>query len=73
MLDALTNGGAPLTGREADVLRSMMNGETAKLTATRLGISPKTVETYRARLRAKLQARNSLELVRRALESGVDF
>jgi DNA-binding CsgD family transcriptional regulator len=60
-----------LTGRETDVLKSLLAGETAKLTASRLGISPKTVETYRARLKAKLNVQNTVELVRVALQSGL--
>lgn len=63
--------GASLTLREADVLESLLSGDTTKATATKLGISPKTVETYRARIRAKLNAKNTVELVRAALDAGV--
>ena len=62
--------GLPLTEREAEVLNSLMAGETSKTTANSLGISPKTVETYRARLRAKLQATNTVELIKIAIKSG---
>jgi two-component system response regulator FixJ len=67
----LLRNGAPLTGRETDVLSSMLAGDTTKSTATKLGISPKTVETYRARLRAKMNAHNTLELVKIALQAGL--
>jgi DNA-binding CsgD family transcriptional regulator len=63
--------GAPLTSRESDVLQWMLAGETTKATATRLGISPKTVETYRSRLRAKMNAHNTVELIKLALQAGV--
>lgn len=35
-----------------------------------MGISPKTVETYRSRIRAKFRARNTVELVVIAMENG---
>lgn len=63
--------GVSLTLREADVLQSLLSGDTTKTTATKLGISPKTVETYRARIRAKLNAKNTVELVKAAIASGV--
>jgi two-component system response regulator FixJ len=63
--------GASLTGQETAVLQSLLNGDSTKLTAEKLGISPKTVETYRARIRAKAQTRNTVELVRLALASGI--
>lgn len=63
--------GAALTLRETTVLESMLSGDTTKATATKLGISPKTVETYRARIRAKLNAKNTVELVKAALAAGV--
>lgn len=62
---------ASLTGREVTVLRSLLAGETTKSTATKLGIRPKTVETYRARIRAKLNAQNTVDLVRIAIQSGL--
>lgn len=61
-----------LTPREAMVLKALLDGDTAKLTAAKLGISPKTVESYRSRLRMKLAASNTVELVRIALERGLD-
>lgn len=64
------SNGPPLTEREEEVLNSLLAGNTSKSTASTLGISPKTVETYRARLRAKLQATNTVELIKIALKSG---
>lgn len=73
MLESLPGpSGAPLTLREIAVLESMLAGDTTKATATKLGISPKTVETYRARIRAKLNAKNTVELVKAALAAGVE-
>ena len=59
-----------LTTRERDVLGFLLAGETAKGTAAKLGISPKTVETYRSRVKAKFRVQNTVELVATALRAG---
>jgi two-component system response regulator NreC len=56
-----------LTPQESRVLRLIAEGLTTKEIATRLGISPRTVETHRAHLMEKLRARNIAALVRFAL------
>ena len=48
-----------LTRRERDVLMGMLMPELAKLTAARLGINVRTVESHRARIRAKLGMSNA--------------
>lgn len=59
-----------ITGREYDVLRCLVRGASATDIGLELGISPRTVETYRNQLVAKFGARNAVDLVRRAVESG---
>ena len=59
-----------ISGRERDVLRLMVTGTPAPEIAEKLGISPRTVETYRNQLVAKFGARNAMDLIRRAVESG---
>jgi len=59
-----------VSGREMDVLRLLVQGAPASEMASRLGISPRTVETYRNQLVVKFGARNAVDLVRRAVESG---
>lgn len=54
---------ASLTSRERQVLEGLLNGETNKQIARRIGISHKTVELHRARLMSKFQARNLTHLV----------
>ena len=61
---------APLSDQEASVLRLVAWGYTSKETAARLQLSVKTVETYRARLRRKLQIEDQPTLVRYALLQG---
>lgn len=56
-----------LTGRERDVFDAIVVGESNKEAALRLGISPRTVEIYRANVMAKMQAQSLSELVRMAL------
>jgi two-component system, LuxR family, response regulator FixJ len=61
---------AALTSREQEVLDQLVLGKSNKLIAHELGISPRTVETHRARLQEKLKARGLSDLVRltRAVE-----
>jgi two-component system response regulator FixJ len=57
----------PLTRREREVLALMMRGALTKEIAHALNLSPRTIEIYRYNLRAKLGARNTIDLVRKAL------
>jgi len=56
-----------LSEREEQVLRQISRGLTHGQIATRLGISPHTVDTYVKRIRAKLGVGNKAELTRAAL------
>jgi two-component system response regulator FixJ len=59
-----------LTTRERQVLERVVLGDANKTIAKRLGISPRTVEIYRAGVMAKMQAANLSELVRLSLIAG---
>jgi DNA-binding NarL/FixJ family response regulator len=59
--------GRHLSEREEQVLRQISRGLTHMQIATRLGISPHTVDTYVKRIRAKLGVGNKAELTRAAL------
>ncbi|MEZ5961405.1 MAG: response regulator FixJ [Hyphomonadaceae bacterium] len=59
---------ADLTGRERDVFDAIVAGDSNKAAALRLGISPRTVEIYRANVMTKMQANSLSELVRMALQ-----
>ncbi len=61
-----------LAPRELDVLRHLVVGQQNKVIAFELGISPRTVEVYRARLMAKMQADSLSHLVRMSLSIGLD-
>jgi len=59
--------GAPqLTGRETEVLKSVARGLTNKEIAGKLDLSPKSVETYRARGATKLGLKTRSDIVRYA-------
>jgi len=58
-----------LTTRERQVLDHAVRGLHAKEIGAELGISPRTVEVHKARIMAKLGARNVMELVRIALDA----
>ena len=60
-----------LSAREVDVLRLIANGCNTEEIAARLELSPNTIETHRRHLLCKLDVRNSAELVRRAITSGI--
>ena len=56
-----------LSTRERQVLNAVVRGKANKTVAYELGISPRTVEVYRANLMTKMQAQSISELVRMAL------
>jgi two-component system response regulator FixJ len=58
---------ATLTGRETEVFNRLVQGAANKVIANDLGISPRTVEIYRANVMAKMAAHNLSELVRMGL------
>lgn len=64
VLEATRRRLATLSEREMQVLNGVVTGAPNKTIAFDLGISPRTVEVYRAGLMAKMQARNLPELVR---------
>jgi two-component system response regulator FixJ len=57
-----------LTPRERDVLNLLVQGYQSKMIAYELGISQRTVDVYRARLRRRLNASSFAELLRVAIE-----
>ncbi|MBR0871936.1 helix-turn-helix transcriptional regulator [Bradyrhizobium tropiciagri] len=60
-------GHKPLTKREREVLGLISNGYSNKQGALRMNISPRTFESHRAEAMRKLGARNTADLVRKAL------
>jgi len=58
-----------LTPRENDVMEKLVDGMSNKAVALALGISPRTVEVYRAQIMYKLKAGNLSDIVRVALSA----
>jgi len=61
------SGQKPLTKREREVLSLISEGCSNKQGAMRMNISPRTFESHRAEAMRKLGARNTADLVRKAL------
>jgi DNA-binding NarL/FixJ family response regulator len=69
----LGDSGAPrLTDRETEILRLVAKGLSYKQIAGRLVLSPRTVQNHVQNTLGKLQLHNRVELVRYALEQGLD-
>lgn len=60
-----------LTPREREVFHLMVEGLSTKEIARRLGTSTKTAENHRARVLAKLGARNTADVIRYAARRGL--
>jgi two-component system response regulator FixJ len=56
-----------LSPRELEVLDGVIEGKLNKVIAFELGISPRTIEVYRANMMAKVGARGLSDLVRMVL------
>ena len=60
-----------LSNRERQVLQGLVAGKANKVIAFDLGISPRTVEIYRANLMTKMAANSLSDLVRMAMIAGM--
>ncbi len=74
LVDALARGDtAPkeLSAREREVLDLLAAGRSNKEIAAQVGVSTKTISTYRRRILDKLHLRSNADLVRYVLERGL--
>ena len=62
---------ATLSRRERQVMEGLVSGRSNKEIARDYGISPRTVEVYRANVMGKMRAASLAELVQSALRAGV--
>ncbi len=73
LVDAPSEDGSPqLTERETEVLRLVAKGLNSKDIADRLVISHRTVQNHVQNTLRKLQLHNRVQLVRYAIEQGID-
>lgn len=61
-----------LSDRELDVFERIGHGQNTAEIADAMGLSIKTIETYRARIKVKLGLSNGTELVQRAVQRVMD-
>jgi two-component system response regulator FixJ len=71
MLADINEKMAALSNRERQVLEGLVAGNANKTIAFDLGISPRTVEIYRANLMTKMAANSLSDLVRMAMVAGI--
>ena len=75
LLDAYLAGSRiaadPLTARERQVLQLVAEGRSTKEVAQLLGVTAKTAESYRSRLKTKLDIHDTAGLVRYAIREGL--
>ena len=72
MSKASTGGAAPLSEREREVLQLVARGHTYREIGGRLYIAEKTVENHVRNILGKLHLSRKQELIRYALEHGID-
>jgi len=68
---ALSGLHAPLTRREKDILRLIIDEMTSQEIASRLNLSLRTVENHRVSLMQKLDAKNVAGIVKKAFQLGL--
>lgn len=64
-------GWSRLSGREREVLKMVADGKSSSEIARMVKLSPKTVQTYRARIMSKLRIRGVPELIKYAVKFGL--
>jgi DNA-binding CsgD family transcriptional regulator len=62
---------SPLSPREREVLKLVVDGKTSKEIAAMIGVKPASVHTYRSRIMAKLEINDIASLVRFAIRHGL--
>jgi two-component system response regulator FixJ len=68
--DELRDRFARLTPRQTEIFKLVAEGMTSQAIAEKLGISVRTVESYRAEIMEKMQAQSVAVLVRQAIKLG---
>lgn len=69
--DGSGDGTKQLSRREAQVIREVARGFTSEAIARKLGVSQKTIQTYRSRIYEKLELSSRAEIVQYALRNGL--
>ena len=67
----ISSSSSPLTARQLEVLRLLVEGRRSKEIAETLNLSVKTVEAHRSNMLCKLNLHSVTELVRYAMRTGI--
>lgn len=70
---SLTAAIAELTPREREVLERLIGGQSSKVIARELDMSPRTVDTHRTRILRKFDVETTLMLINRFADSRLDL
>lgn len=73
LINSQDSSGISLSNREAEVLEHISNGLSTNDIARQLNISNNTVEFHRHNLMKKLSANNMAQLVKKAIQLGLNF
>lgn len=63
--------GVPLTLREREVLKLLVNGKTNRQVARLLAVSTRTIDTHRSHMMSKLQLSSFSDLIKYAMRSAI--
>ncbi len=66
--DAVTDGADTLTDREKEIFECLGKGMTTRKIAEEFGLSARTVEVHRARIKKKLKCEDAAQLLREAVK-----
>lgn len=67
----MNNTKLTITDRERDILRLIAKGNTSPQIAEMLSLSVETIKWYRKRLLSKLDAENTAEMIKIAIENNL--
>jgi len=71
LTEAETSALSDLSAREREVLQLLAEGKTTKQIAVELYLSPKTIESHRQKIMAKLNIRTLADLIKFAIREGL--
>ncbi len=62
-----------LTSKEKEIIQHLIDGSSSKEIATKLNVSPRTIETHRSNILGKFGMKNTTELIKNIVEQKIRF
>jgi DNA-binding NarL/FixJ family response regulator len=62
-----------LTAKEKEMIQHLLEGLSSKEIATKMNVSPRTIETHRANVLSKFGLKNTTELIKKVVEQKIKF